>query len=173
MCEYAMPLILARVNGTYGVKGWVKIASFTRPKENIFQYSSLLINVAGEWRTAEIEKKEKRGTRYLIKFIGVETPEAAQQFVGANLGIEKEALPDLPKGEYYWHQLIGLEVVDQNEELLGKVKEIVETGANDVLVVKSALKERPKLLIPLIIGHYVTSVDLEHGRLTVDWQQGE
>lgn len=166
-------LILGRISGVFGIKGWLKVMSFTRPKENIFNYEALLLGINGQWQHVDIEATQKRGDRLLLKLSGIDTPEAARDFLGCDLGVDQQQLPDLPEGEYYWHQLIGLKVENLEGQLLGQVSDIRETGANDVLVVSAADSDKRKILIPLIMNIYVKQVDLDAGLLQVDWEQEE
>ena len=163
-------LILGRINGVFGIKGWVKVMSFTRPIENIFDYASLLICQDGQWQKASIEASQKRGDRLLLKLDGVDTPEAARQYNGCELAVPRDELPELPDGQFYWHQLVGLKVNNLDGAAVGEVVDIRETGANDVLVVKSLADEKKKELIPLIMGIYIMKVDLEAGVMQVDWE---
>ena len=78
-------------------------------------------------------------------------------------------MPTLTEGEYYWHDLIGLEVYNQDKVNLGKIKNIVETGANDVLVINKIGENKIETLIPLVMGVYVKRVDLIDKTIFVDW----
>ena len=164
-------LILGRINGVFGIKGWLKVLSFTRPKENIFNYEALLLGNDGQWQQVEIEASQKRGDRLMLKLAGIDTPEAARLYLGCDLGIEQAQLPDLPEGQYYWHQLIGLTVENLVGQRLGQVTDIRETGANDVLVVGTQNNDKRKILIPLVMDIYVKQVDLDAGLIQVDWEQ--
>ncbi len=163
-------LILGRINGVFGIKGWVKVMSFTRPRENIFDYSSLLLCQHGEWQQARIEASQRRGDHLLLKLDGVDTPEAARQYNGCELALPRDELPALPDGQFYWHQLVGLKVNNLAGTSVGEVVDIRETGANDVLVVRSLADEKKKELIPLIMGIYIMKIDLEAGVMQVDWE---
>ncbi len=159
-------VILGRVSGLHGVQGWLKIFSFTRSRENIFTYTPWLIKQpTGVWQKQEVTAWRAQGKGLVAKFAEVDDREIARTFVGRDIAVSREQLPALAEGEYYWCDLMGLEVINQAREVLGTVVEIRETGANDVLVVKG----QERYLIPLLEGSVVKQVEWEQGRMLVDW----
>ena len=155
-----IPLIVGRIGGVYGVKGWLKISSFTRPNNNILSYTPWLLEIDGIWQEANLEEFQIRGERLLIKILGIDNPEDASQYVNCDVAIKHEQLPTLNKGEYYWRDLIGLKVLNQDEVELGVVSEIIETGANDVFVVTGNDESETRVLIPYVMDIYVKRIDL-------------
>ncbi|MCK4950695.1 MAG: ribosome maturation factor RimM [Gammaproteobacteria bacterium] len=158
-------ITMGRVSGLFGVNGWVKLFSHTEPRENILQYKPLYIELQGEWQPLDLIDGRPHGKGVVAKFKGYTDRDAASALVGANIAIRQEQLPELPKGEYYWSELEGLKVVTTDGIELGVVSNLIETGANDVLVVKGD-KER---LIPYIRPDVVTELDRENGILRVEW----
>lgn len=159
-------IILGRISGLYGVNGWLKIISYSRPRENIFSYNPWSIKqVKGSWSTQKVSEWKPQSKGLIVHFDGVDDRDAAQAFVGLEISVSREQLPELAEDEYYWCDLIGLEVVNQAEDILGTVIEIKETGANDVLVVKG----NEQYLIPLLRGSVIKQVDREQGQMRVDW----
>ncbi len=170
MQENENPIIVGRIGGVYGVRGWLKIESYTRPKNNILTYSLWLIHVDSSWKEVDIEEFQQRGNgQLLVKMTGIETPEEAREYIHCELAVTQGGLPALSEGEYYWHDLIGLEVFNQDEINLGKINDIVETGANDVLVIKKSGENKAKTLIPLVMDVFVKRVDLTAKTIHVDW----
>ena len=163
------PLIIGQVGGLYGIKGWLKISSFTRPCENIFSYSPWLLLMNDTWHEISFDEFQKRGERFLVKFLGIDNPDDANQYVNSNIAITEKQLPRLKEGEYYWRDLIALNVINQDGILLGRISEIIETGANDVFVIINEDKERQKILIPSVMGVYIRKIDLTTQTMNVDW----
>ena len=113
MQEDKSRIIVGRMGGAHGVRGWMKVMSYTRPKQNIFTYSPWLLHVDGVWQEIDIEDSQQRGERLLVKISGIESPEEARVYMNCDIAITREQLPSLNKGEYYWHDLVGLEVFNQ------------------------------------------------------------
>lgn len=164
-------LVLGRITSTFGVKGWVKIYSYTQPKENIFSYPSWLIKLAGQEQQLKVVEGKVHGKGLIAKLKGVDSPEAAQIYLGQELCINESDLPQLEEGNYYLTQLLNLSVINLQQETLGKVAGFIETGANSVIQVKpcSNSLDKQTRLIPLVMPQKVTQVNLEEGYLTVDW----
>jgi 16S rRNA processing protein RimM len=159
-------IILGRISGLHGVAGWLKIYSYSRPRENIFSYNPLLIQLpTGKCLPQGVTSWKVQGKGLIAQFEDVNDRDAALAFVGLNIAVLRDELPPLKENEYYWCDLIGLEVVNQTDHLLGRVIEIKETGANDVLVVKGEVQ----YLVPLLKGSVIKEVDQEKGRMLVDW----
>ena len=159
-----MNITLGKIVGVFGIKGWVKVFSETRPREQIFSYSPWLLEVKG--RTVEVELLDGRqqGKGLIASLKGYTDCDAARQLIGADITISEEGLPATGTDEYYWSQLTGLSVVNQQGIELGEVANLFETGANDVMVVKGD-KER---LIPFT-EFAVHEVDLDNKKIIVDW----
>jgi 16S rRNA processing protein RimM len=158
-------VILGKVTGIYGVSGWIKVLSYTRPRQNIFSYTPWQVGQKDNWETWELEQSQVHGKGLIAKLKGLDDRELAGTRIGQDIAVNRNQLPDLPDGEYYWCDLIQMEVVDQNGENLGRVTEIKETGANDVLVVTGNTRH----LIPLIFDQYIINVDQDLARIMVDW----
>ena len=105
----------------------------------------------------------------MIKILGIDNPEDASQYVNCGVAIKHEQLPTLNKGEYYWRDLIGLKVLNQDEVELGVVSEIIETGANDVFVVTGNGESETRVLIPYVMDIYVKRIDLITQTIHIDW----
>jgi 16S rRNA processing protein RimM len=175
MTEGANWVVLGRISGTYGVRGWVKIHSYTEPRENILSYTPWQMRASDQpdapRRSVSVLDGRVQGKGIVVHLEGWDTPEAARALVGAEIVIPREQLPAPHTGEYYWNDLLGLQVVTA-DSVLGTVTALMETGANDVLVVqapgagKSASGKQH--LIPFIDG-VIVSVDLDAKRLRVDW----
>lgn len=158
-------VVLGRVSGLYGVRGWVKLYSFTRPVENLLDYQDLTLGPAEGGRPVRIEEGRRHGKTLVARFAGVDDRDAASALVGQDLSVDRDRLPETADDEYYWTDLTGLEVVNRDGVVLGRVHSLLSTGANDVLVVRGD-RER---LVPFVQGQYVLEVDLEAGRILVDW----
>ncbi len=158
-------IILGKVAGVYGVRGWVKIFSETQPKENIFSYSPWQIKLNGQWQTIKVIEGKPHGKGLVAHLSSYDDRELAKQLTGADIAIDKTQLQAAEEGEYYWADMIGLKVVTLDGDELGCVDHLFETGANDVVVVKG---ERERL-IPFVQGQYIHSVDFEAGVMRVDW----
>ncbi|MXZ81046.1 MAG: ribosome maturation factor RimM [Gammaproteobacteria bacterium] len=166
------PIVIGRIVAHHGLKGWARIQSYTRPREQISEYETVLIGRGGTWQRLEIEGYRQQSRHVLMRIDGCRTREDAEEFIGSDIGIEYGQLSELPEGEYYWIDLIGLNVVGTNGSELGTVSGVMETGANDVLVVRkrsSRGKER-EVLIPWISG-VVTDVSVGDGLIVADWQE--
>ena len=165
-------IILGKINGLHGVKGWVKVFSNTEPREGITDYGSWLIQLpnanAGQWREVKLEGGRPQAKTVIAKLEGYDDRNESQQLIGAVIAINADQLKPLRRDEYYWRDLIGLRVVNQQNVELGRVDSLFETGANDVLVVKDETQER---LIPWTLGHAVLEVDIEQGVISVDWDE--
>lgn len=164
-------VVLAQVGRTHGIRGWLKLYSFTEPAQNISAYHRFTAEVEGETVELQIDQMQDQGNNLIVHFTGVDQPEQARKLVGVLLKVAKSALPALPAGEYYWHQLTGLRVVNRQGELLGRVQKLLETGANDVLVVvpcDGSVDGRERL-IPYLRDKVVVGIDLEQDRIEVDW----
>src|SRR5262245_25823620 len=129
-------VVIGRLGKPFGVKGWLKLHSFTEPAENIFTYSTWHLQQSGIWSPARIEGHKIQGLSLLVKFVGCDTPEQAQGYTNTHIAIERQQLPSLEEGNYYWADLEGLSVINQQGILLGQVMGLLDTGANDVLIVK-------------------------------------
>ncbi len=157
---------LGKISGVHGVKGWLKIYSFTRPVEGILDYTNWIISRSGSTpQSIKVADARKQGRGLLVKLIEINSRTDAEHLVGYDIYIERSDLPVAHEGECYWVDLIGLSVQTEKGVLLGKIQQIMETGANDVLVVRGD-RER---LIPYVHGHFVKTIDLENGMMTVDW----
>jgi 16S rRNA processing protein RimM len=157
-------ICVGHILGAQGVKGWVRVFSNTSPRENIVSYSPWFVE-RGLRCDAVAVSGRLQGKNVLARLEGIEDRGQAEELTGCKIFINPQQLPEPEEGEYYWSDLIGLQVESLQGEPLGVVASILETGADDVLVL-SGERER---LIPFVIGDIVHEVDLQRQRLVVDW----
>jgi len=159
-------LLLGKINGLFGVQGWVKIFSHTQPRKNILSYQPWYIQVNGQWQTLDIVKGREQGKTIVAQLKDINDREQAQHMIGIDVYILKSQLPKLNKGEYYWEDLIGLQVVNQKDIALGSVENLVDTGSNNVLVIKGEKEHWVPFIKPFLI-----SVELDKKLIVVDWDE--
>ncbi|MEE8059803.1 MAG: ribosome maturation factor RimM [Pseudomonadales bacterium] len=168
-------VVIGKITTVYGVKGWVKIHSYTEPMENILGYQPLYLERNGQWEPLAFEAAKPHGKGLVALIVGVTDREQAQCYNQCNIAIPAAELPALEEEEVYWYQLEGLEVYttgpDQKELLLGKVHQMMETGANAVLVVRKSPGsiDKRERLIPWLPQQVVKDVDIEGGLIRVAW----
>jgi 16S rRNA processing protein RimM len=167
-------IIVGKVSSVYGVKGWVKLYSFTEPMSNLLEYSQLYIKRDGQWQSISIVEGRQHGKSLVAALADVDERDQAKALAGSELAVARSELPDLPEDEFYWHQLEGLQVLTDIEgvqQLLGVVDQMMATGANDVMMVHpcEASIDQQERLLPFVLGVYVKSVDLDAGMILVDW----
>ncbi len=160
------PLLLGRISGLYGVRGWVKVHSYTDPREAILKYEIWLLERDGVWQETRVVEGRKQGKTIVARLNGVTDRELAGAYVGARIGIVRAALAETASGEYYWADLEGLQVIRQDGEVLGKVAYLLATGANDVLVIQG----EQEILVPFVMDEVIKDVDLASGIISVDWE---
>ena len=161
---------LGYINGVYGVQGWVRVFSFTEPREQILNY--------GTWTLADANASEpdtgaralavsgrRQGKGLVAKLAGIDDRDAAAALSGTRIFVQRDALPVTAPGEYYWTDLIGLAVRTRSGEHLGTIEQMMETGAHDVIVLEGGSNR----LIPFVPERVVIDVDLRSRVVTVDW----
>lgn len=164
-------LSIGRVQTAYGIKGWVWLYSNTAPTTNIFAYTPWYLQVGNEWREVKVAEWREQGKGLVSRFPDCHDRNAAEALQGAVIWTAKTNLPALTDGDYYWSDLLDMSVWTVDGQLLGKVDSMMETGANDVLVVKPVAGSIDKIerLIPWLPDQVVTAVDVANRRLIVDW----
>jgi len=158
-------LLLGKISGVFGVKGWVKIFSHTSPIQQIVSYSPLYLRYKSGWQAIEVVKGQKQGKAVVAQLEGIDDRDQAFALIGTEIGIRQDQLPTLQSGSYYWSELQGLTVVNQQQIELGRVDWLFSTGSNDVLVVKGE-KEH---MVPWIEESVIIAVDQEKKQILVDW----
>ena len=158
-------VILGRVSGIFGVRGWVKVFSHTSPRDGIFEYSPWYLREADSWLECRLLEGRTQGKGLVARIEGYDDCDRTAQLIGCDIAVRRDQLPLLGQDEYYWSDLEGLRVRNLDGAYLGVVSHLVDTGANDVLVVRNA-RER---LIPYVWGQVVKRVELEVGAILVDW----
>ena len=167
-------LVVGKIGAPYGVRGWAKLYSFTEQVDRLLDYDPWYTNpknskdsaaADGGWIIASVTEVKTHGKGLVAKFKGCEDRDAAARLTGQEIAIRRDQLPPSEEGEYYWGELQGLTVLTVDGVSLGVVDHLLETGANDVLVVKGDRKR----LIPYVLGPIVKNVDLVAGTMQVDW----
>jgi 16S rRNA processing protein RimM len=148
------------------VKGWVKIHSYTDPRENIIAFSDWILRRDAREQRFEVEEARCQGKRIVAKLRGMADRDGAAPWVGADIAVRREELPACAPGEFYWADLEGLRVETTDGRPLGEVRYMIATGAHDVMVVDG---DRQRL-IPFVLGGTVREVSLERGLIVVDWK---
>jgi len=159
-------ILLGRIVGLFGVDGWVKVESYTEPRARILKYRPWLLKASGSETQVDGIRGRVQGKGLVAQLPNVVDRDAAMRWIGAEIWVRRSALPRAKRGEYYWMDLEGLDVVTAAGVELGKVSHLFATGANDVLVVRDGERER---LIPFVLKQFVHEVNLDSGRITVDW----
>lgn len=161
-------IVVGRIGATYGIKGWLKIFSFTEIHTDILEMSPWYVGDARNRQAAKVEDGREHGKGIVVKIAGYNNPEEARTLTGKEIFIKRSQLPTLKKNEYYWSDLQGLTVINQRGENLGIISYLIETGSNDVFVVKG---EKGETAIPYLPGRVVTSIDLNKREVHVDWEE--
>ena len=163
-------IVIGKIVSVHGVRGDVKVYSFTDPIDNLLDYRRWTLRRGGEVRQVELVRGRLQGKILVATLKGLSDREEARGYADFEICIPRSELPALDDGEYYWHQLQGLRVINQAGELLGQVDHLLETGANDVLVVKpcaGSLDDRERLLP--YTDQCVLRIDLVAGEMQVEW----
>ena len=155
---------MGRVVAPYGVCGWIKVQTLTESVDGLLGYASWWFDQHGNWCNRRLLEGRVHGNGLVARIEGVADRTEAAKMRGASIAVPRSELPAPPSGQYYWADLVGLSVVNQQGESLGQVAEIFSTGAHDVVVVRGD-RER---LIPFV-EPVLREVDLQGARLVVDW----
>lgn len=169
MADASEYIPVGKISGVFGVKGWVKVFSFTEPRENILEYKPLYVRRHGDWLAIDVNGGQLQGKAVVMSLENVIDREQAMALIGSELAIKRSQLVETEDDEFYWADLIGLSVINSEDQLLGQVDHLLETGANDVLVV-NAVEPDAQYLIPFVLEETVLDVDLENKQIRVDWQ---
>ena len=159
------PIVMGRIAGPYGIRGWVHVVSFTTPPGNLLDYRPWYLARDRRWQAIDTVEARRHGKGLVAKLPGCDDRDTAAQFKGSHIGVQREHQPQPGEDDYYWHDLVGLRVETIQGMELGTIDHLIETGSNDVLVVRG---ERERL-IPFIRGQVVLSIDLAAGVIRVDW----
>ena len=160
-------VVMGRVAAAHGIQGWLKIQPYTAEQDGLLDYSTWWIgNEKQGWRELDVLKSTLQGKSVLAQLMGCHDRNTAETYKGQLIAVPRSRLPSPDEDEYYWSDLLGLEVVNLTGEKLGKVSSLIETGANEVLCVRGAEKE---ILIPFI-AQVIDKVDLDGQTIRVDWQ---
>lgn len=165
MSDDDLPQIAGRIGPAYGIKGWVHIRSFLEPPELLFGLESLWLQTKSAWEPMSVVAARSHGKGFVAKLDGVADRTQAELLRGVMIGVLREDLPDTEEGEYYWEDLLGLVVVNEEDVELGRVSGFMETGANDVMVLEG---DRQRM-VPFALGAVIRDVNLETGRVRVNW----
>ena len=159
-------LILGQVGAPWGVRGWVRVNSYTEPRDALQEYRDCYLRRKGQWVAARFAEIRPQGKSLVGKLESVDDRDAAIEWRGADIGVPRRQMPDPGDGHYYWADLEGLAVQNRDGRELGRVDYLLATGEHDVLVVKG---ER-ETLIPFVMDNVILGVDLAAGLITVDWE---
>jgi 16S rRNA processing protein RimM len=167
-------LVVGKITGCLGLKGWVKIHPYTESPDGFIALGEWQLKRRGALEAVEFDAVKAQGRGLVAHIRGVDDRTSAESYQGMEIVVPESALPPLPTGDYYWRDLQGLSVWCQEGDekvLLGRVDYLIETGANDVLVVKACTGsiDKQERLIPYLPGDTVTRVDLEEALIEVDW----
>jgi 16S rRNA processing protein RimM len=161
-------VVLGRILAPYGVRGWLKIHPLGDDPESwcgMPQWWLGLSGGDGDWQPYSLEAFRPHASGWIAKFVGIDDRTGAEMLDGWYVGAPREALPQTEQDEYYWSDLIGLSVRNSQDELLGTVDTLIETGAHQVLVVKDGETKR---LLPFV-DQVVKEVDVGERVVRVDW----
>lgn len=158
-------IVVGRFGRVHGIKGLITIHSHTEPRDNILSYSHWHAYINNQWQALKLLHTEVTDKHILVQVDGYDGREQVASLTNVNIGVRKEQLPELESGEFYWHQLIGMSVVNQQGESLGKVVEIIPTGSNDVLVVEGEKRQ----LIPWLLSQTIIDVNATQQQIVVEW----
>jgi 16S rRNA processing protein RimM len=158
------PVVLGRVGAPHGLLGWVKVHSFTEPLEGIVKYGPWELARGASLGHRAVLDWKRAGSGIAVRLEGVGSREEAQALTGAEIIVARSELPEPGPGEFYWHDLMGLEAFSPSGVPLGRVTGVLELPAHPVLVLRG---ERERL-VPLV-PERLAGVDIEAGRLTLDW----
>lgn len=159
-------VIIGRFGRPHGIKGFIKIHSFTDPADNILRYTDWHVFFKNQWQPIKLSGLEVHNKTIVTRVDGYTERESVADLTNADIAVAKEQLAELEPGEYYWHQLIGMQVKNQKGESFGRVIEVMPTGANDVLVVQGEKKH----LIPYLLGQFIIDINLDQQLIVVDWE---
>jgi len=158
---------IGHISGVHGINGWLKIYSLTEPREAIFEFQPWL--VGDQLEAVRIQQGRKHGKHLIALLEKVTDRDQAESLVNRQIAIYREQLPRLPDEEFYWTDLVGLAVQLEDGTNLGTIRNMLATGANDVMVVQGTLQSERERLIPFVLGPYVKNVDLDKKLIVVDW----
>jgi 16S rRNA processing protein RimM len=158
-------VVIGKISGAFGVKGQLRVFSYTEAQENILNYDPWMIGSRNDWQDRHVVSGQKHGKGIVVRLEGCSDRDTALTLVGKDIAVYRNQMPSLGTCEYYWTDLEGLKVITLDGQELGRVHHLFETGSNDVLVVKGSREH----LIPFLLEQVVLSVDLEKQVIQVDW----
>jgi len=160
-------VVMGKVVGAQGIQGWVKVQTFTEYLDSLLDFDTWYVGTDQlSWRAVNVLEANVHGKVLIAKLEGIADRTAAEKCKGLLIAVPRDSLPEQPEGEYYWSDLVGLSVENLQGDEFGTVDSLLETGANDVLVVKGAAGET---LMPFIAS-VIQQVDLKNKKILVDWQ---
>ena len=159
-------LLVGKINGFFGVQGWVKIFSYTKPRKNILEYQPWYLIDNETYKVIEITSGREQSKTIVAQLKGINNRDEAVQLIGKDLYINKDQLPELDNDSLYWHELTGFRVINKNEVNLGMVDYLVDTGSNHVLVTKGDTEHWVPYIEPFLV-----SVDKQKKVIIVDWDE--
>ncbi|MES2998246.1 MAG: ribosome maturation factor RimM [Pseudomonadota bacterium] len=160
-------VLVGSIGKPHGIKGWVKINSYTEPPTNILLYQPWYLSAYEKeaFHPIEVQIHQIHDQRLVVKFENCQTPESARLLTNHKIYVERQKFSQLPHQEYYWTDLEGLKVYTCENIYLGVIQSLFPTGSNDVLIVEGEKKH----LIPFLLDHTIKSIDLDQQIMIVDW----
>ena len=165
MTHQANWIVIGRFGRPHGVKGSVTVNSFTEPRDNILSYTDWHVSLNNTWQPIKLLSAQNYNKTIVAQIEGYQEREDVAELTNAEIAVHQEQLAPLAPGEYYWYQLIGMNVVNQQGQSFGAVTEVLPTGANDVLIVQGEKRH----LIPYLPGQFIIDIDDNQRVITVDW----
>lgn len=158
-------VVIGRFGRPHGIKGFVTVHSFTEPRDNILRYTDWHAFINNQWQPVKALRVEIHNKAIVAQIDGYPERELASRLTNIEIAVNKEQLAQLEPGEYYWHQLIGMQVVNEKGDVFGQVTEVMPTGANDVLIVEG----EKRYLIPYLPDQFILNINDSERIITVDW----
>lgn len=170
-------MVVGKITAVFGIKGWVKVHSYTESPEDFFTFTHWYIQVAKRvsginWQLIEFDNWRHHGKGLIAHIKNCDDRDIAQGYCQKEIAVDKTQLPELSEDDFYWSELVNMQVVTQANEILGVVKQMFETGANDVMIVSPSKEsiDNTERLIPWVIDEVVLQVSRENRTIQVDWQ---
>jgi 16S rRNA processing protein RimM len=158
-------VVVGRFCRPHGIKGFIRVLSFTEPRDNLFNFPTWYVQQNQQWQPIERVDDEITHKHILTRVKGYLEREDVAALTNCDIAVPRSQLPELDNGEHYWHELMGMRVIDQQGQLLGEVTELMMTGSNDVLIVEGDAR----YLIPYLPDEVIQRVDKQARTITVDW----